>query len=410
MRHDLLARDLLKRGLTVLLVVAGVSGCTTIKNIFNDTKKENIQPPTALTDFAPTLTPQKLWSQRVGKGADTSGALLVPFYADGKLYASGVDGTVASLDGGDGHTIWSKRVGSRHGFIWHRGHNSLRWSGGPAVAGDLLVVGSMEGVVQAFDAGTGAERWHAQVSSEVIAPPAIADGVVVVRSNDGRVYGLNASDGSRRWIYDRSSVPILSLRGNAAPQIADGVVYAGEDDGKIVALRLNDGKTIWEQTLSPGEGRTEIERLQDVDGNVVVADGIVYASGYRGLVAALIAQTGRPLWTHKLSSYTGASISATHVFVADADSEVWALDLRTGASDWKQAGLKYRWLSETAAIGDYVVVGDLDGYVHWLAASDGKFAARARLSKHAIRSAPIVVGDTVYIEDVDGEIGAWRIK
>ncbi|MGA9333818.1 MAG: outer membrane protein assembly factor BamB [Rudaea sp.] len=410
MKHDLLTRDLIKRGLMLLLIAAAMSGCTTIKNIFNSSKKENIQPPTPLTEFVPTLAPQKLWSQRVGKGADSSGIRLAPFYADGKLYASGVDGTVAALDGGDGHTLWSKHLGSGHGWIWHRGHNSLRWSSGPTVAGGLLVVGSMEGVVQAFDAASGAERWHAQVSSEVVAPPAIADGVVVVRSDDGRVYGLNSSDGSRRWIYDRSSVPILSLRGNAAPRIADGIVYAGEDDGKVVALRLNDGKTVWEQILSPGEGRTEIERLQDVDGSVVVADGVVYAAGYRGLVAALIAQTGRPLWTHKLSSYTGVSISPTRVFVADAESEVWALDLRTGASDWKQAGLKYRWLGETAAMGDYVVVGDLDGYVHWLAASDGKFAARDRLSKHAIRSAPIVVGDTVYVEDVDGEIGAWRIK
>lgn len=410
MTHDPVTRNLIKRALTLVVVAACVTGCTTIKNIFNDTKKENIQPPTPLTEFAPSLSPQKLWSKRIGKGADTSGTRLAPFYADGKLYVSGVDGTVAALDGGDGHTIWSKRLGSRHGVFWHRGHNSLRWSGGPTVAAGLLVVGSMEGIVQAFDASSGEERWHAQVSSEVIAPAAIADGIVVIRSDDGRVYGLNASDGSRRWIYDRSSVPILSLRGNATPRIDNGIVYAGEDDGKVVALRLDDGKTLWEQILSPGEGRTEIERLQDVDGSVVVTDGVVYASGYRGMVAALIAQNGRPLWTHKLSSYTGVSVAPTRVFVVDADSEVWALDLRTGASDWKQAGLKYRWLGETASVGDYVVVGDYDGYVHWLAASDGKFAARARLSKHAIRSAPVVVGDTVYIEDVKGEVGAWRIK
>ena len=399
----------MKRALTLLVLAAAISGCATVKGWFNDVKKENIQPPTPLTAIVPTLNVQKMWSDRVGKGAYTSGARLAPAYANGKLYAAGVDGTVQALDATSGRTLWSKHLGQRHGFILHRGHNSLRWTGGPAVVGDLLVVGSMEGIVQALDAGSGAERWHAQVSSEVIAPPAIADGIVVVRTDDGRLYGLDATDGSRKWVYDRSSVPILSLRGNATPRIDDGVIYAGEDNGKLVALSLSDGKTLWEQTLAPGEGRTEIERLQDIDGSVVVADGVIYAAGYHGRVAALIVQSGRPLWTHALSSYTGVSLSATQVYVVDADSDVWALDLRTGASNWKQEGLKYRWLGETAAVGDYVVVGDMDGYVHWLAASDGKFAARVRLSKHAIQSAPVVVGDVVYIEDIDGRIGAYRI-
>ena len=204
-------------------------------------------------------------------------------------------------------------------------------------------------------------------------------------------------------------MPTLSLRGNGAPRIADGVVYAGQDNGRVIALRLADGGLLWEQTLSPGEGRSEIERLEDADGGLTVADGVVYAAAYKGLVAALIAQSGRPLWTHNMSSYTGVSLAPTQVYVVDADSVVWALDLRTGSSDWKQDGLKYRWLTGASAIGDYVVTGDLDGYVHWLAAGDGKLAARARLSKHAIQAAPVVVGDTVYVEDINGQIGAYRI-
>ncbi|MDR3386006.1 MAG: outer membrane protein assembly factor BamB [Rudaea sp.] len=399
----------MKRILTLLLLAAAVSGCTRIKNIFNDVKKENIEPPTVLTELTPTLNVQKIWSEHIGKGAGKTGARILPAYAEGKVYAAGVDGTVVALDAASGHTLWQKRLGQRHGFILHHGNNSLRWAGGPGVSGDLLVIGSLEGNVQALDAGTGAERWHAQVSSEVIAAPAIADGIVVVRTNDGRLYGLDATDGSRKWVYDRATVPVLSLRGNSAPRVAAGVIYAGEDNGKVVALQLADGKVLWEQALAPGEGRTEIERLQDVDGTVALGDGVVYASAYRGHVAALIMQTGRPLWTHELSSYTGVAIAATQIYIADDDSDVWALDLRTGASNWKQGGLKYRWVSEGAAQGEYVVLGDLEGYVHWLAAADGKFAARVRLSKNPIQAAPVVVGDMVYIEDIDGEIGAYRI-
>jgi outer membrane protein assembly factor BamB len=399
----------MKRIAIVLSLAVAMSGCATIKGWFNDTKKENIQPPTPLAQFAPTLNLQKLWDTHPTSGAGESGARVAPAYADGKLFVAGVDGDIAALDAASGRTIWSKRFGQRHGFILHHGQNSVRWAGGPAVDGNLLVVGGLEGAVHALDAGSGAERWQAQLSSEVIAAPAIADGIVVVRTDDGRLFGLNAADGSRHWVYDRSTVPALSLRGNAAPRIADGVVYAGEDSGKLVALRLSDGNVMWEQTLAPGEGRTELARLQDIDGGVAVADGVVYAAGYQGMTAALIADSGRPLWTHPLSSYTGVALASTQIYVIDADSDVWALDLRTGASNWKQEGLKYRWLGEASTMGDAVVVGDMEGWVHWLAASDGKFAARVRLSKHAIQAAPLVVGDTVYVEDIDGVVGAYRV-
>lgn len=399
----------MKRVAAVVLIATLLGGCATIKGWFNDTKKENIQPPTPLAVITPSVAVQKLWDTRANAGAANSGAAASPAYTDGKLFVAGVDGKVAAIDAATGKTLWTRRFGKRSGFIVHRGENSTRWASGTAVQGELVVVGSLEGEVLAMDASSGADRWHAQVSSEVLAPPAIADGIVVVRSNDGRLFGFNAADGSRRWVYDRASVPALSLRGNAAPRIADGVVYSGEDNGRVVALRLQDGNVLWEQTLAAGEGRTELDRLQDVDGNVVFADGVVYAGAYHGMVAALIADSGRPLWTHPLSGYTGVALATTQVYAVDADSNVWALDLRTGASNWKQDGLAYRWLSGPAAMGDYVVVGDLDGYVHWLAAGDGKVAARVRLSKHPIRTAPLVVGDTVFVQDIDGTLGAWRI-
>jgi outer membrane protein assembly factor BamB len=400
---------MMKRTLTLLVLATAVSGCATIKGWFTDVKKENLEPPTLLTEFAPTLNVQKVWSDRVGTGAAKTGARMNPAYADGKIYAAGVDGTVAALDAQTGRTLWQKRLGERHGFIFHRGKNSLQWAGGPGVSGDLLVIGSLQGTVQALDANTGADRWQARMSSEVITAPAIADGIVVVRSNDGRLAGLNASDGTRKWTFDRATVPLLSLRGNSAPRIVNGIVYAGEDNGKMVALRLADGSPLWEQSLATGEGRSEIERLQDVDGTVAVGDGVIYASGYRGQVAALAAESGRPVWGHELSSYTGVAVAPTQVYIADADSAVWALDLRTGASNWKQEGLKYRWVSEGTAQNDNVVLGDQEGWVHWLSGSDGKFVARARLAKNPIQAAPVVVGDMVYVEDIDGVIGAYRV-
>jgi outer membrane protein assembly factor BamB len=404
------ARSPALRVLTLAALAVAVSGCATIKGWFNDAKKENIEPPTKLAEqFTPSIAVQKIWSQRIGKGAEKTGARLRPAYADGKIYAASTTGVLEAFDATTGRSIWSKQFGKRSGFILHHGNNSVRWAGGPSVDGDLVVVGTLEGTVQAFAAGDGAERWTAQLSSEVISAPAIGSNIVAVHTHDGHVFGLDRADGSRKWVFDRATVPTLSLRGNGAPVIVDDVVFVGEDNGKVVALRGSDGALLWEQVLSPGEGRTEIDRLQDVDGQIVVSDNVVYAAGYKGQTAALIAQTGRPLWTHELSSYNGVAISASQIYLADTESNVVALDLRSGSSEWKQDALKYRWLSEPAVQGDNVVVGDLEGWVHWLAISDGKLNARERLSKNPIRSAPVVVGDTVYVEDIYGELAAYRV-
>jgi outer membrane protein assembly factor BamB len=399
----------MKRCLLLIALVTVLCGCARIRGWFNDAKSENIEPPTPLVEFPQSLTVQKLWSERIGKGAEKTGARMGVAYDDGKIFAASVTGDISAYDAATGHDLWHRRLGSRRGFIWHHGDNSVRWSGGPSASGDLVVVGTLDGQVQAFSASSGADLWETQLSSEVISAPAIGNGVVAVRTHDGRVFGLDPKDGHRLWVFDRATVPILSLRGNAAPVIDGDAVFVGEDNGKVVALRATDGAEVWEQQIASGEGRTELERIQDVDGAIKVDSGVVYAAGYRGQTAALIAQSGRPLWTHDLSSYGGVALSASQIYTADADSNVWALDLRSGSSEWKQDGLKYRWVSEPAVQGDAVVVGDMEGFVHWLSISDGKFLARTRLAKKPIQSAPIVVGDVVYVEDIGGEIGAFRV-
>ena len=400
--------SLLRTG-ALAFAIATLTGCATIKGWFNDVKKENIEPPTPLAEhFTNSVAVQHVWSTRVGKGAEKTGALMRPAYADGKLYAASTTGSVEAFDAATGRSLWHKQAGKRSGFIFHRGNNSVRFSGGPSVDGDLVVAGTLEGTVYAFGAADGADRWTVQLSADMISAPAIGGDLVVVRTHDGHIFGLDRATGARRWVYDRPTVPLLSLRGNSAPVLLEGVVYAGEDNGKVVALRATDGAPLWEQALSTGEGRTEIDRLQDVDGQISVAGGVVYAAGYRGQTGALVAQTGRPVWTHDVSSYSGVATSASQVYLSDADANVYALDLRTGSSEWKQDGLKYRWLSEPAVQGDTVVVGDLEGWVHWLSISDGKLVARERLSKDPIRAAPVVAGDTVYVEDIYGNISAYR--
>jgi len=397
----------MKRSLLVIVALAtALSGCNWIKNLG---KKDNVEPPTPLTQITPTVQVDRVWSDGVGKGAGDTGARLAPGSADGRLYAASIDGTIEAIDAASGRTLWQKHVGDRKGWLWRRGENSLRWSGGPGVEGDLLAVGGLDGQLYALSTQDGAERWHVQLTSEVISAPAIANGVVVVRTNDGRLTGLDANDGSRKWVFEQP-VPPLSLRGNANPLIVNGIVYDGFDNGKVVAIRLDDGNEQWAQALSNGEGRTEVERLSDVDGNLVSDGAALFGAGYRGQVAALALDSGRPIWQRDLSSYVGAAVSGNTAVFVDSDGNVWAFDRETGVNLWKQDQLKYRWLGAPAIQGDYVVVGDSEGFVHWLSLSEGKFAARERLGKKPIEGAPLVVDGVVYVEDVKGRIGAYRVR
>ncbi|MBN8480086.1 MAG: outer membrane protein assembly factor BamB [Xanthomonadales bacterium] len=378
--------------LIVAASALALGGCKWFQNLG---RKDNVEPPTPLATFAPTASVQQLWTASAGKGAGTSGARMRPAVHDGRLYVAGVDGSVLALDAGSGRTLWTVR------------DKQQRWSGGPAASDDLVVVGSLDGSVQAFSAADGSPRWSSRLDAEVITAPAIGTGLIAVRAQNGRLFGLDPADGARKWVYEQA-VPVLSLRGNSPPVIEGDLVYNGYDSGRVVAVRSSDGALAWTQMLAAAEGKTEVERLSDVDGELVVDAGEVIAASYRGQLAAFNADSGRPAWGRDMSSYAGVAVNARAVVVTDAEGNVWAFDRQGGANLWKQDGLLHRWLGAPAIVGNHAVVGDLEGYVHWLDLDTGAFAARERLSKKPIESAPVVAGDVVYVEDVEGRIGAWR--
>lgn len=396
----------MKRFVAIALTssLAVLAGCHSFK-------KENVEPPTPLDKkFEPTLKVDRLWKSSVGDGAAESGVRMRPAVADGVLYAASTDGKIRAFDANTGKTLWSKSTRQHGWFGWGDAkREDARFSGGPGVAGDLLAIGTLDGHVYGMNAKDGERRWVAEVSSEVITAPAIVGEFVVVRCNDGRVYGIDAKTGERRWVYDQSQVPLLSLRGNGRLLVANGVVFFGSDAGKLVAVRLDNGEKLWEQTLASGEGRTEIDRLADADGALVLDGTSLYGAAYHGQLTSIDGPSGRPLWNHAFSTFTSLDVHGNAIYGADDQSQVYAFDKASGASIWKQDALKYRWVTGPAAQGNYAVVGDLDGHIHWLNASDGSIAARERLSKKAIRAQPLVVGDTVYVEDVEGHIGAYRI-
>jgi outer membrane protein assembly factor BamB len=397
--------------LPLLVGALALSGCGLWNKVFN--RGGDLQPPKPLVEFTPSVQVQEIWSTRIGDGAGRSGVRLQPAFADGKLYLIGTDGKLEALDASTGKEIWkqSTRVG---GGIWPFRHKKAgpdaRYAGGPTVFGNLLVVGTLDGHVYGIDATTGKQLWSAEVDDEVISPPAIDAGVVYVRTNSGNVYALDANSGERKWAYDQGNVPLLSLRGNGPLLAAHGVVMFGSDDGNVVSLRSDTGAIQWKVPITKGLGRTDIQKLNDADDTLQLDGNILYATAYHGELTAIDAQQGQLAWTRGFSSYVGVGVADKDLVGVDDDSLVWAFSKDGGGDMWKQDALQYHWLTAPAIQGQYAVVGGVEGYVHWLALSDGKLAARVRLSKDAIRARPVVNGDTVYVEDVKGHVAAYRIN
>jgi outer membrane protein assembly factor BamB len=245
------------------------------------------------------------------------------------------------------------------------------------------------------------------MSSEILAAPVEADGIVVTRSIDGRVFGLNAENGRRLWVYDRS-VPLLTLRGNATPLVRAGLVYLGYDSGEVVALRLEDGSLVWEQPVATSEGRSELDRLADIDGEMMFVASDLLVSSYKGRLTSLAADSGRLLWFKDVASHSGVTVSRIHLAASDRDGHVWLLDRRNGATLWRQDKLENRSLTRPAIYGNFVVVGDYDGYLHWIDIDSGEFAAREKVGGKGFTGAPLVVGDTLYVYTRKGELAAYR--
>jgi outer membrane protein assembly factor BamB len=375
----------------VLLLSLALGACKSLR----PGSRDNVDPPRELTPFTASLNVSRVWSNSLGRGERLLRAHMGPSYGDGRVYAASPEGRAFAFDAESGRPQWSVRT-------------DVRLSSTPGYGDGVVVIGSLDGVVVALDAANGSERWRASAPSEVIARPAVADGVVVVRVHDGRMFGLSARDGSRLWVYDRG-VPTLTLRGNGPPLVRGGSVFAGYDDGRVVALRLNDGALRWEQALSQREGRSDLERMADIDGELQIVGGDVYAAAYRGQAAGLTGDAGRPLWVRDLSTPVGLGLAGRQLFAVDQDGVLFAIDRASGSALWRQDALEHRQPTTPVAVGGHVVVGDLQGYLHWLDASDGSLAARQRLGRNAIRATPLVVGNMVYVQEVRGTLAAYRI-
>jgi len=355
--------------LSALLLV----GCSAITELRLDMAdklfgREPPNPPAKLNDIAITQPTKLNWSAQLGETASYD---LTPALEAGHVFMANAEGELTKLNVETGQQAWRINVGEAI-------------SGGVGAGGGLVLVGTNRGHIFAHDVN-GELVWKSQLSSEILSAPQYFDGMVIARSGDNRIYGLDAADGTRKWVYERK-VPALTLRSSAGIVVDDGAVYAGFSGGKMAAIRADNGRLLWEATVAVPKGVTEIERIADITSLPVVAGPVVYAIAYQGRAAAINRVNGKVLWNRQISSYAGMNFAHEKLYVSHALGSIYSLDYATGRTFWRQGDLLNRRLTKPVLVKDMVVVGDLEGYVHFLNIDDGKFVSRIRVNDNAVMS------------------------
>ena len=378
--------------LALLLPAALLAGCGTFADPTEWFGSADVVEPSPLVDLDDKIRPQVLWSRDVGGGTDEQSLGLVPRVAGDTVYAADGEGRVEAFDTKSGKSRWRVDL-------------DAPVSGGPGVGDGMALLGTSDAEVIALNAASGEERWRARVSSEILSTPAAASGVVVVHTVDGKLFGLDSATGAERWRYERE-VPVLTLRGSGSPVMTGGAVYVGMAGGKLIAVRADNGSLLWDTNVTVPSGRSELQRMADIDGDPLVLGGGVFVATYQGDVAAVEQRSGRVAWRRKISSYNRMGASRDGLFVSDADGVVWGLDIRSGTVRWKQEKLLNRKLSGVAVLANLVVIGDFEGYLHWLDADDGSMVARTRVGSDPITTGLQVVDGVLYAQGDGGDLAA----
>ncbi|MDJ0711033.1 MAG: outer membrane protein assembly factor BamB [Woeseiaceae bacterium] len=351
--------------------------------------------PAELVDFSPSVKIKRLWSAKLGGDAEFLLVALRPAGDGNRVYAASQDGKVSAFDPESGRQLWRTEL-------------DIELSAGPGVGEGHVVVLAKDGVAVSLDADSGAEQWRTDVSAEALAAPLIRDESVVVQTIDNRLQALSVYDGRSRWSIQQSA-PALTVRGSASPVLVGTTVIAGFDNGRLVAAELDTGTVIWESLVSPPSGRSDLDRLADIDGAIAVVGQDVYVSGYQGRTAALASESGQILWNRDISSLTGIAASWNSIYTVREDGEIVALTRRNGAEEWRNDSLLRREPTLAIPFNTTVVTGDFEGYLHFFSNIDGEPVARVRHGGAAITSDPVVIANRLYVQSDNGSLAAYAV-
>lgn len=385
---------------TVILLSSTLFACSSTDD------EDTSDLPAELTVLEQKFEPKVLWEQSVGDGIDDYFSRLKPIVAYDKVYSASRAGDVVAFDVKTGKSLWKSDLSDikKDRSFWDS-RISVLLSGGPVAGLNKVFIGSENGKVFALDAENGELSWQANIKGEVINAPAIDSGIVVVNSASGVMKAMNASDGEELWKVEQD-VPALTLRGISAPVLASGGVLVGTGKGGVNVYLLDSGQQGWSAEVGEATGSTELERVIDVDAAPVVFGDKVYAVSSRGNLVAIDLKSGRILWKRQYSSYRQLSIYRNTIFLTNVRGYVYAIDRVNGVERWSNLSLANRGVTGPVVIDDYVVVGDFEGYLHWLNQETGEIVARHEVDSSGIYTTPTVADNIIYSQSRDGDLQA----
>lgn len=371
-----------------------------------------VLPPTKLTPIKPEISVAEQWYEDIGEGVSDRYHFLEPVFYNGRIYTVDYQGLLSVINEDTGDVLWNVKL-------------DLPVSAGLSRINNMLFAATSDGEVIALDISDGKIIWKKNVSSEVFARPVQAGKYVIVRSVDGKIAALELDTGKIKWVYDRP-VPALTLRGSSAPVVYESTIIAGLDNGKLVGISLDTGQESWSLNVTVPRGRTEIERMTDIDASPVIKGEHLYVVTYQGKIANIHITTGKLVWTRKFSAYNGIVYDDSNIYLADSEGYVWALDQKSGATIWKQDKLLRRSLTMPTLYKNTVAVADFNGFVHFLDIDDGHIKGRIHLggfdsdketeddyvfSKSSnILIAPVVSKGSLFVFDRLGHVGRFTIS
>jgi len=371
------------------------TGCSTITGWFSDDEFDP-REPVELEKITEQVKLKSRWSRGVGDGQGEGLLKINPILVGDSLYAASAEGRVMSVDPESGRVRWKQDL-------------DLALSGGVGHHGNSVFVGASEGLVMRLDAASGSEIWRAPVSGEVLSAPQGDGRYVVAQTYDGKLMGFDYETGEVRWTYT-SDVPVLTLRGTGTPMILGDNAIAGFADGKVVAINLRSGNVAWEVRFAIPQGRSEIERIVDIDGSMAVQSNELYVASYQGRLAAIDTRSGRRLWQRNVSSVSGVGVGFGNVYVADDDGTVSAF-LRNGQGvRWQNIDLGFRDLSRPTPVSSYVAVVDFEGYLHLLSQVDGEIVGRTKVDSSGARADMLTRGNRLFVFTNDGALKAYDVE
>lgn len=382
-----------------LLALPFFAGCS-IVNLNPSTwfADEEVNPPVELQSIDEEVELRRVWSANIGNGQGSDYFELTPAIDGERIFAASEDGNIYGLELESGDVIWRTRL------------DDETVTGGVGAGRGLVLVGTANAEVIAFNQFTGEELWRGAVTSEVLSPPQTNGDVVVAQTVDGKLIALDAGDGARRWIYE-TSLPALTLRGTNRPVITpQGFVIAGFSNGTLVSVAANDGIWRWEERIAIPEGRYDIERVIDADGDLQLDGNRVLASSYQGNVMAFDTATGRIVWGMEASSYHGLDQGFGNIYYSSEASHVVAVRDNSNDVVWTNEDLEYRALTGPKTVGNYIAVADFEGWLHVISQIDGRIVGRMRVDNDGVRANILADSGRLYVYGNSGTLMALAIQ